>query len=481
MGQLAFQHLEDGDRVYREEDLRKCGICDSEIAEYSWLCKETFKRDSEKPKLYRFTFSFLKDYFAALYVFFNFKNNNKNLLDEAGKHVSKWSKLLKRLQQPDLLKRAVDSALASENGHLDLFLRFLLGISQRSNQSLLRGLLTQGDCGSQGLEETLKHIKGKIKKNPSPERTIDLLHCLSELDDGFLVEEVQRFQAAGCVEGEELSPAQCSALAYVLLTSEEAPDEFNLKKFVRSDEGLLRLLPVVRRSRRALLDNSNITMRGCETLATSISSGLIELDLSHNDLQDSGVKLLSGGLRNPHCRLEILRLANCKLTMRCCGVLAAALCSERPPLKELILSHNDLQDSGVKLLSDGLWSPHCCLETLSLDWCNLTEKCCEALGSALCSNPSHLRELHLNDNDLLDSGVKLLSDGLGNPHCKLETLGLSGCRVTEAGCASLASALRSNPSHLRELDLSYNHPGDSGVRALSAELKDPSSKLEKLK
>ncbi|KAJ8250091.1 hypothetical protein COCON_G00233070 [Conger conger] len=45
---------------------------------------------------------------------------------------------------------------------------------------------------------------------------------------------------------------------------------------------------------------------------------------------------------------------------------------------------------------------------------------------------------------------------------------LSGCRVTQRGCDSLASALCSKPSHLRELDLRYNHPGDSGVKVLSA-------------
>ncbi|XP_029601929.1 E3 ubiquitin-protein ligase TRIM39-like [Salmo trutta] len=108
------------------------------------------------------------------------------------------------------------------------------------------------------------------------------------------------------------------------------------------------------------------------------------------------------------------------------------------------------------------------------------EEGCASLVSALRSNPSYLRELDLSNNDLKDSGVKLLSAGLGNPHCRLETLRLSGCLVTEEGCASLVSALRSNPSHLRELDLSYNHPGDSGVRLLSAGLEDPHSRLEKL-
>ncbi|XP_030209484.1 butyrophilin-like protein 9, partial [Gadus morhua] len=110
----------------------------------------------------------------------------------------------------------------------------------------------------------------------------------------------------------------------------------------------------------------------------------------------------------------------------------------------------------------------------------LSERCCEALASVLSSDSSRLRELDLSTNDLQDSGVKLLSAGLGSPHCTLETLSLSGCLVTQEGCSSLASALSSNPSHLRELDLSYNHPGDSGAALLSAGLEDPRWRLDTL-
>ncbi|XP_072562732.1 uncharacterized protein [Paramormyrops kingsleyae] len=232
----------------------------------------------------------------------------------------------------------------------------------------------------------------------------------------------------------------------------------------------------------ARLNSCDLRDKQCEVLTSALrsnSSPLRELDLSDNNLKDSGVKLLSAALGDLHCKLEILRLSCCRVTEEGCSSLASALRSNPSHLRKLDLSYNHPGDSGVKLLSAVLEDPSCKLEKLQVGRCELTE-CCEALASALRSNSSPLRELDLSDNDLQDSGVELLCAGLGDSHCKLEILRLSGCRVTEEGCSSLASALRSNPSHLRELDLSYNHPGDSGVKLLSAVLEDSSCKLGKL-
>ncbi|XP_048853343.1 NACHT, LRR and PYD domains-containing protein 12-like isoform X2 [Brienomyrus brachyistius] len=461
LGKLAFDNLEKGNLKFYVEDLTENGIDVAETSVYSGVCTEVFKEEYGLylEKVYCFVHLSIQEYLAALYVFLS--NSSA-----------------------DLLETAVDQALESKNGHLDLYLRFLLGLSTDSSKTLLQKLLGPTETSSHTIKDTAQYIKGKIKENLSPERTINLFHCLTELGDNSLVEEVQRYLNSGNISADDLSPAQYSALAFVMLMSDEELDVFDLKKYNRRDKEHCRLLPVVKNSRTALMNSCDLIDKHCEVLSSALRSNsppLRELDLSDNNLKDSGMKLLSAALEDLHCKLEILRVGRCELTEKCCESLASALRSNSSPLRELDLSNNDLQDSGVKLLSVGLEDLHCKLEILRLSGCRVTEEGCSYLASALRSNPSHLRELDLSYNHPGDSGVKLLSAVLEDPSCKLEKLKLSGCRVTEEGCSSLASALKLNPSHLRELDLSYNHPGDSGVKLLSAALGDLHCKLEILR
>ncbi|XP_062844406.1 uncharacterized protein LOC134303073 [Trichomycterus rosablanca] len=812
LGKLAFQQMEKGNLIFYEEDLRECGIDVKNTSVYSGVCTQIFKKEDglHLGQVFSFVHLSVQEFLAALYVFLTFINKNRNV--QVMQNTGLFNIFRNYTNMSDFLKSAVDKALQSKNGHLDLFLRFLLGLSLESNQTLLRGLLSQTGSSSYNKEVTVRYIKEKISENPSPEKSINLFHCLNELNDDSLVQEVQQYlNREGSLHHDvhRLSPAQWSALVFVLLNSDQKLDEFDLSKYYASHEGLLKLLPVVKESRRAdltttshavhkstycllrrgiplflnggpqiievlvmsyeplhgdsadprgflwdsglekvqatpfeegdhekakilqkqlkleikegkqrveqqlqqegvrqvwngmrkitglkqkegglldgdqdtaedlnlffnrfeqstsqcllpvahnatlssvttpltfkpyqvkreldrlkqgkaagpdgicprllricssqlcgifthlfnlslhlqriptlwktsclvpvpkkrhptnpndyrpvaltshvmkslerlvlahirprvkehmdplqfayqqnigvddaliytlqrahahldsvdttvrimffdfscafntirttctaRLDDCSLTEESCEVLSSVLSlnsSSLKHLNLNNNKLKDSGVKLLSAGLENPHCKLEILRLDDCSLTEESCEVLSSVLSLNSSSLKHLNLNNNKLKDSGVKLLSAGLENPHCKLEILRLDDCSLTEESCEVLSSVLSLNSSSLKHLNLNNNKLKDSGVKLLSAGLENPHCKLEILRLDDCSLTEESCEVLSSVLSLNSSSLKHLNLNNNKLKDSGVKLLSAGLENPHCKLEILR
>ncbi|KAG5840153.1 hypothetical protein ANANG_G00214970, partial [Anguilla anguilla] len=359
LGKLAFQQLEKGNLIFYEEDLRESSIDVSEASVYSGVCTEIFKEECGlyQEKVYCFVHLSIQEYLAALFVFHSCVNENRNVLraEESKPHSD-------RVQLSELHRSAVDQALESKNGHLDLFLRFLLGLSLESIQSLLGGILTETGSRSESIEKTVQYIKDRIREESSAERIINLFHCLSELNDNSLVQEIQNSLRSGKLSDKKLEPDQCSALAFVLLMSEEILDEFDLKTYNTSAAGHQRLLPVIRSCRKAKLNNCELTQKCCNIVASALQSSnspLRDLDLSYNNLGDSGVELLCAGLMSPNCKLQRLGLNNCKLTQKCCNIVASALQSSNSPLRYLYLSYNNLGDSGVELLCVGLMSPNC--------------------------------------------------------------------------------------------------------------------------
>uniref|UniRef100_A0A9J8D6A5 Uncharacterized protein n=1 Tax=Cyprinus carpio carpio TaxID=630221 RepID=A0A9J8D6A5_CYPCA len=368
LGKLAFKQLQKGNLIFYKEDLEECGLDINEGSVYSGLCTRMFQEEKSisERNVYSFIHLSIQELLAALYVFFINKNKKANPF------LKSWKKLTCILSKKPLFelhKAAVNEALQSENGHLDLFLRFLLGLSLESNQRDLKELLPALELRTEDTKDTADYIKEKIEMEESTERTINLFHCLNELNDDF-VEEIQKNLSSGKLSEQNLSSAQWSAMVFVLLISEETQEKFELQKYRRSDEALMRLLLVIKNTRRALLQSCNLTAQSCDSLSSALQSSnsfLRELDLSNNDLQDSGVKLLSDGLKSPNCQLEILRLSGCMVTEEGCCYVSSALTSNPSHLRELDLSYNHPGDSGVKLLSEKLEDPNCSLDKFNVD------------------------------------------------------------------------------------------------------------------
>ncbi|KAK9961803.1 hypothetical protein ABG768_007203, partial [Culter alburnus] len=371
LGKVAFQQLVKGNVIFYEEDLRECGIDVTEASVYSGLCTQIFREEFGwyQGKVFCFVHLSIQEHLAALYVHLSCTNNNRNVFDQSLR--SKVKERFKHVSLSELHQRAVNEALQSKNGHLDLFLRFLLGLSVESHQILLKGLMKQRRTRSDSSEETVEYIKMKIRSIDSPEKSINLFHCLNELGDHSLVEEIQQYLKSGRIKEAKLSSSQWSAVVFVLLTSGKKLDEFDLKKFILGNNEaedmkvFQKLLPVIKESRSVQLRDCGVTDEGCAALASALRS-----NPSH--------------------------------------------------LRELSLSENKIGKS-VNLLSDVLQDPHCKLEKL-LSYCGVTDEGCAALTSALRSNPSHLRELSLSGNKIGDSGRELLIDLKNSPHYKLETL-----------------------------------------------------------
>ncbi len=250
LGKLAFHQLEKNNLIFYESDLESCGIDVSKASVYSSMCTQIFKEETgiTVGTMYCFVHMSIQEFIAALYAHLFLDINKKNTFVKESTEQEKRNDTM-----IDLLKTAVDKALESDNGHLDLFLRFLLGLSLESKKTLLRGLLTQQDDNDQSKKEIVQYIKQKLEDNLSPERSINLFYCLNELNDQTLVKEIQTHLREGNLSSGDLSPAQWSALAFVLLTSEEEMEEFELQKFKKSDECLIRLSPVIKTSKKALL------------------------------------------------------------------------------------------------------------------------------------------------------------------------------------------------------------------------------------
>ncbi|XP_034001069.1 uncharacterized protein LOC117494326 isoform X6 [Trematomus bernacchii] len=368
LGKVAFEGLSKRNLLFDEEKLKKDGVDIQETAVFSGLFTQISKEGCGlyPQKMFCFVHLSIQEFLAALYVFQTFNNTGENLLampNPTDKDMPEG-----------FYTTAIDKALDSEHGDWDLFLRFLLGLSLETNQILVKELLRKTENNVETNKETIGYIKEKIKDEKThADKKCNLFYCLNELNDHSLVEEVKKYLCSESVTFENFTTSQWSALTFVLLTSDEKLDVFDLKKYQQSETVLLGMLPVVKVSQTALLSWCTLSEESCRGLSSSVlsspSNNLTELNLSHNDLHDSGVEMLAEGLKSVHCKLEILKLSGCQVTEKGCSFLASALKSKTSSLKHLDLSYNHPGDNGRRLLSEIYEDPDLKLKTLCLDHC----------------------------------------------------------------------------------------------------------------
>ncbi|XP_029025673.1 uncharacterized protein LOC114867282 [Betta splendens] len=353
LAKLAFDELQKGNLLFTEENLTDCGINIENAAVFSGLFTQ-IKREGRglyQQKLFCFAHLSIQEFLAAFHASYTFCSKGENLLTTPASTNAD-------LPASDFYKTAVEKALSCETGDWDLFLRFLLGLSLETNQNLLQDIQKKTQNTEKNIKKTIEFIKEKLtEENSNADKNLNLLYCLNELNDHSLVKEVKTYLQSETKEFETFSVAQWSALTFVLLTSDEKLDVFDLKKYLKSEKVLLGMLPVVKVSKTTLLSWCELSEESCRGLNTSVltsaSSNLTKLDMSHNDLCDSGVKFLADGLKSVHCKLEILKLAGCQVTEKGCLSLADALKTNRSShLKELDLRYNHPGDIGINELCD---------------------------------------------------------------------------------------------------------------------------------
>ncbi|XP_056226555.1 NACHT, LRR and PYD domains-containing protein 12-like [Seriola aureovittata] len=443
---LALLRMAEGNVMY-EDDLSERDISAEDASTFSRECPLVLREEKglHNTSVFRFGHSSIQEFLAASATLDDIEANP--LRSGCCQHL-------------------VEEALQSADGKYDVFLRFIFGLIKE------RHMLGPTD-------QLFDYTKRKILESIMSDSAVSLFHCLREYDSQALLNEVKFFLKFGSSPIDGFAPMHWQFMIQRTRTFEGMRETFEMEVSMRCDDRLLRQLPAILKSRKAMLRFSNLTDKCCRALAAVLStreSYLRELDLGYNSIGEHGVGMLVEGLNDQYCRLKVLRLQGCGVTAKACEYLATFLTQSRR-LQELDLSRNEIGDLGLGCLCNGLRSHDCLIETLKLSQCNIQQKGCYYLASALQRNPDHLTVLDLSINLVGDKGANKLFRKFDIS--QLRKLEMYHCSLTELSCASIGEALKSEASTLVELNLSSNNLKDAGF-ALMCEGMYAWCSLEKL-
>ncbi|XP_070617099.1 NLR family CARD domain-containing protein 3 isoform X3 [Erythrolamprus reginae] len=427
LGRLAFYSLIKRKYMFFEQDMKAYGV-DLASLQFALSSRILLKEETPFSSLYYFSHLTFQEYLAATYYYSVAKRALFDLFVESG---MSWPKL----GFVNHVKNAIQRSLQSEDGHLDIFIRFLVGLlSSPVNKVLSDWFLVRDE--HHGYQS---HVVGLFQNFLAVDqvvscRTVNLMRCLHELHHTEVAANVEEAMKTENLAG-TLTPMNCSALAYVLQTSEVCVEEANL--------------------------SNCLTYHNLQSLLSQLLY-CHSLRLDCNQLKDNAMDLLSSVLSGKDCQIQRISLAENQIGTKGAKALAKSLMVNRS-LLALDLRGNAIGPNGAKALADSLKNNQRLL-SLNLQSNQIKDKGAAGLAEVLTSNQT-LMTLHLQKNEVGPQGSKQLAEALKR-NWGLKDLILSGNCVGDLGAGALAKGLKLNHT-LLTLDLQSNSISDTGVTALT--------------